>query len=315
MDKFNIFYKKKILLESPDKIDIIQYNKKSFTIGWASYKNAELISTFLKIGNQWFLEGVNTKNLNIGLKEETTHGDLLSKIIGHELVKVGVLDMLETFNYREESKNIPPPVSSIWTSNPPFFMDRAKTAIQKKTAKKIENFLNEIIRKSKILKNVDEIIKKGPWIPNVFINYLHNAILDATNPQRFSDPKWKETMSKINVLNPEDYFKKTAFMNFFTGVLEVEDARPAFHCGRLWLNPKKMPGLFISMWEQNDLSNEDKLKIQNELGKILKENGFKFSEVAWDGEEKIDLGTKHIQASKLKLPVSSMDDVLYGPPE
>jgi hypothetical protein len=155
----------------------------------------------------------------------------------------------------------------------------------------------------------------GNWKNNVFINSLHNEILDNMDPELWKNTRFLDRMKRLKVNNPEDHIKKQSFLTFFTGVLEVEESRPAFHCGRLWLNPKKKSGLFISMWEQDELTPEDKEKIQKELGDILKQKGFKFSQVTWDGEEIEDLSTQHIQAAKLKLPnAQTMDDIKYGPP-
>lgn len=88
-----------------------------------------------------------------------------------------------------------------------------------------------------------------------------------------------------------------------------------FDCGRLWINPQTrdgntIPGLIISMWQTPNKQN--KIKIQNELVDILQSSGYKFSHIAWDGDENIDPTQKHIKASKLKTGKHpTWDDVRY----
>lgn len=255
--------------ESPDTV-LDSDNNRLFS--WNA--KSDITSTFMRIGNQWLLAGVNVfKDQPKSGKDTMVHSQLYAKIIEKELLKVlptklKKIDYLSAYNEGDELA--------------------------------VTDFIESVLKSSKILtavfsKYTDRDDREE------FLTLISKEIAN------YVDPEMQEFRASKNI---KPFSLNTIFYKPDEGLTRVW-----FDCGRLWLNPQAnnkitIPGLIISMWQTPDAQN--KIKIQNELADILKSNGYKFSHIAWDGDENIDPTQKHIKASKLKAGKHlTWDDVHY----
>jgi hypothetical protein len=234
---------------------------------------SQLTSTFMRIGSRWLLAGVNI------LKEESkkndvdiVHSNLFGTVIADEIMKV-LPQSLKKFNF-----------AKAYTSN---------------NTDATYKFIKQVFRTSQLLTDILKEYTKH----NEAEDFLD---LIAEEIAAYIDPKIKEFRAKNNF---REFSLETIFF-----VPDESETRIWFDCGRLWINPQTkghtIPGLIISMW--NPPEKDNKNKIQEELSKILKSEGYKFTHIAWDGDKDIDPYQKHIRASKLSVnKQTTWDDIKY----
>lgn len=255
-------------MESPDTV-LNSNNDRLFS--WNA--KSELTSTFMRIGSQWFLTGVNVfKQKPKSGKDTMVHSQLFAKIIETEFLKV-LPKKLKEFDYL--------------------------SAYNEGDELSVSDFIESILASSKIL--TDVLSKYADDDRHEFLTLISEEIAN------YVDAKIRKFRASNNF---EAFSLDTAFYKPDESLTRVW-----FDCGRLWINPQTrdgdtIPGLIISMWQMPDEQN--KIKIQNELVDLLQSSGYKFSHIAWDGDENIDPTQKHIRASKLKASKQpTWDDVRY----
>jgi len=259
----------KMYTESPDTV-LDSDGKRLFS--WSG--KSDLTSTFMRIGEQWFLAGVNIfKQQPKSGNDTMVHSQLFSKLIESEFLKV-LPEKLKEFDYHSAYKEGDEPA--------------------------ISDFIKDIIKSSKILTDVFSKYVNDDDIRE-FLTLIAEEIANYVNPE----------IREFRTVNNYDAFSlDTVFYKPDESLTRVW-----FDCGRLWINPQTqnkttIPGLIISMWKKPD--SQSKIKIQNELNDILKSNGYKFSHIAWDGDDNINPTQKHIKASKLSMNKQpTWDDIKY----
>jgi hypothetical protein len=259
----------KMYTESPDTVLDPEGNK---LFSWND--KSDLTSTFMRIGDQWLLAGVNIfkQNTKSG-KDIMVHSHLFSKLIESEFLKI-LPEKLKEFDYR--------------------------SAYSEGDEIAISDFIEDIIKSNKILADIYSKYSNRDD-RHEFLTLIADEIANYVNPE----------MREFRAS------KKSSAFSLGTIFYKPDESltRVWFDCGRLWINPQTqnkttIPGLIISMWKKPD--SQSKIKIQNELADILKSNGYKFSHIAWDGDDNIDPTQRHIKASK--LPVNKQptwDDIKY----
>lgn len=254
-------------VESPDRVRDSDGNVLYF---WNA--KSKLTSSFMRIGKQWFLSGVNILNLKSDQNEDNIphiHSDMFAHIIETEVLKV-IHQKLEKFDFYEATKNNDPEAT---------------------------RFVVDLIKTSRILTDIYNQYKKHNE-GDIFFEMLKKSLTAATDP-------------KIKAFRASKGYEFFNIMTIFYEP-DISLTRSWFECGRLWLQPQTdsditIPGLVISMWTPPS----NKTAVQNELVAILQNKGYKFSRVSWDGDKDIDPKAKHTMASKLRANNPSWDDIKY----
>lgn len=259
---------KGLYIESPDNVKDSDQNSIFY---WNS--KSQLTSTFMRIGNQWFVAGVNIfKGQPKSGKDIMIHDSLFAEIIEAEIMKV-LPQQLERFDYA--------------------------TAYESGNAVAVFNFIKRVFKTSQILTAIlKEYTKHGE--EEEFLREIAEEISYYTNPE-------------ISEFRASKGFKAFSLVAIFY-VTDESDTRAWFDCGRLWIDPKAkgytIPGLVISMWKTPNTQNKG--RIQEELSRILKDEGYNFTRITWDGDSDIDPYQKHIRASKLSAAKQpTWDDIKY----
>ena len=263
-------YAEYTIRESPDRVK--DPNSPS-NIMFFWHSKADFTSTFMRIGDQWFLSGINvftpTSKFH-GTAKTKVHADMFNELISVELRKVFPkyikgMDYSSLNNHEKislimrmiNSNKILSPIYSQYDIHGcgELFLNEIEEELSNATDKKIAAFRKE----------------------NVFARRGLHTI--------FYVPDDSETR-----------------VWFDCGRLWIN---PQTIKGSI------IPGAVISMWKPP--TNERRSEIENELSAILQKSNIKFSRIVWDGDSNIDPGAKHTKAIKLQVNNNlSWDDIKYA---
>jgi len=105
------------------------------------------------------------------------------------------------------------------------------------------------------------------------------------------------------------------FQDAFNNAGAYSTIRQYTNSGRVWIDPvttenETVHGMFLSLWFPR---TELIPTVERNIGDILKQQGFVFKHIIWDGDEYIDPSQKHVAAAKQKRPAPNWDDIKYAP--
>jgi len=256
--------------ESPDKVRDPNYSS-DIMFFWNC--KADFTSTFMRIGDQWFLSGINVFTPDTkfyGTAKTKVHADMFNKLITTELQK----------NFPKYTKGV----------DYRSLNDHEKISL-----------IIRMIKANKILSpiyNQYEIHGCGELFLNE-IEKVFSSAADKTLVAYRKEKGFEELVIHTIFYVPDDSETRVWFD---CGRLWLNPQH---------MDGSPIPGIVISMWKLP--TGERRSKIENELSSILQKNNIRFSRIVWDGDKDIDPKTKHIKASKAQIKTqASWDDIKYA---